>query len=278
MGMDYSRVISWVRSQVEKHDNSLPSEASQNHKSTLRKYNLLEAVKRDNSLPSDTTRKRKRTASDYLASPPVSFEGADLNNAMPSTPKKRRLGSVDMPDDLEITSRPGARSFPSSSASMSYSQTTSETGSRARVSSSKKKMMSLSLSETVEYESIWMETKPEAADSLLQTMDDFGRRLKIIPYSLRQTIAQKLKDRNRMTEYETKWDSCFKSEGIPEDHLPGRIPSLEEIERILRKARKLYKHKHEEAAWNGHVYLQLLESIFEDPLTGQCSDFNATTW
>ncbi|KAL7784631.1 hypothetical protein V8C37DRAFT_344969 [Trichoderma ceciliae] len=250
-----SRILSWV--------DSLPK-----------------AVEHDNSLPSDATRKRKRkiAPSSCLASPPASFESADSNNTMASTPKKRQLGNVDALADLEVTPRPGTRSFASSSASISLSQATSESGSMARASSSKKQMMCLSLSETVEYKSIWMETKPEVADSLLQTMDDFRRRLKIIPHGLRHLIAQKLEDRNRKAEYDRKWNFCFKPEGIADDDLPGRIPSFEEIERVLRKSRQIYNYKHEEAAWNSHVYLRLLESIYEDPSTGQCSDFNATTY
>lgn len=137
--------------------------------------------------------------------------------------------------------------------------------------------MSLRLGDAgVEYQVLDDDTVPEVAKKLFTTMTELTRMHDIIPYSLQQTIAQKLEDRNRQGEKE-RWRYCFKPEGTPDD-LPGRIPSFEEMEKVLRKTRECENLKHEEASWNSQVHLRLLESIFEDPLHGQCGDFNAISW
>ncbi|KAL7795317.1 hypothetical protein V8C37DRAFT_408714 [Trichoderma ceciliae] len=191
---------------------------------------------------------------------------------MNSTLKRRRRGSVGTYPDPNIIPRPGARSGEGSSTSIS--QTTSETSSMSRASSTKKQMMNLSQSDIVEWQSLRSSTVPTVAKKLFKTMEKFGRFRDFMPYNLQQMIAQKLEDRNRKEEFE-EWGGCFRPEGAPDD-LPGRIPSFEEIEKVLRKAVQIENRRHEEAGWNSHIHLPLLDSIFEDPLKGQCGAFNAT--
>ncbi|KAL7783427.1 hypothetical protein V8C37DRAFT_413729 [Trichoderma ceciliae] len=190
---------------------------------------------------------------------------------MTSTPKRRRVGSVGTHLDLDITPRPQARSLASSSAS--NSRATSETGSVAGSSSSKRQMMSLRLGKTgVEYQLLDNNTVPEMAKTLFSTITEIGRTHDIIPCNLQQTIAQELENRNRGEDIQ-KWRYCFKPEGTP-DTLPGRIPSFDAIERVLRAARACEKLNHEEAGWNLEVHAHLLNTIFRDPITGESNDFD----
>ncbi|KAH8665300.1 hypothetical protein BGZ61DRAFT_366486 [Ilyonectria robusta] len=248
---DNTRVLSWVQSLPE-HVEYIP-------------------------LPSHEPCKKRKpaTAPSYqLASPPASLN--DDENKMTSTPKKRRLEGSSVLLDPDATPRPGAgarmRSVAGSSASIS--QSASETSSVSGASSPKKQMMSLRLSETgVEWLALNENTVPEVARTLFNTMGEVGRGHDILPDVLRPTITEKLKARNMDHR---RWRHCFKpaDEG---DALPGRIPSIEEVEKVLMKATECENFKHEEASWNSQVHLRLLEGIFEEPLGGQCDDFNAVS-
>ncbi|KAH6975599.1 hypothetical protein EDB80DRAFT_768716 [Ilyonectria destructans] len=180
----------------------------------------------------------------------------DDENKMTSTPKKRRLDGSSALIDPDATPRPGAGARMRSSAS--------ETSSVSGASSPKKQMMSLRLSETgVEWLALNENTVPEVARTLPY----------ILPDVLRPTITEKLKARNMDHR---RWRHCFK---LPDegDALPGRIPSIEEVEKVLMKATECENFKHEEASWNSQVHLRLLEGIFEELLGGQCDDFNAVS-
>ncbi|KAL7940525.1 hypothetical protein V8C42DRAFT_356202 [Trichoderma barbatum] len=247
--MNDGRILSWVR--------SLPEEA----------------VKHDTPLHSDTTQKPKRenkiASSSCLASPPSSSMSAD-SDSMASTPKKRRL-EVDAPVDLEATPRTAVRNFPNSSASISLSGSLSRSlsgslstsrsraGSASRSSSPKKQMMSLSLNDTL----ISQENKNTLPHGFQHAISQQQAITQQWATTLQQTIPQ-------IQKYQNKLDV------VPDDNLPGRIPSLNEIDEIVRKAIQVATRGDNESRWNGAVNLRLLDMIFEDPLTGPISEFGAT--
>ncbi|KAL7783409.1 hypothetical protein V8C37DRAFT_49455 [Trichoderma ceciliae] len=233
--MDDTSILTWV--------NALPEPASPN-----------------------ATRKRKTISDYHLASPPSSYREADDNSNMISTPqKKRRLESqgAQFDPDPDVTPRPGSRSIPSSSASISAS----EASSMSRASSTKKQMMSLRLSYIgIECEPLDEDTVPEVAKTLCVVITDIGRGLNILPNALKPMLVDQSINLSR-------WKYSFKPADEP-DNLPGRIPSFEEIKRVLVEATECEKFQHEEASWNHQVHLRLLDSIFKDALGGQYGDFN----
>lgn len=224
-------------------------------------------------------------------------------------PKKRRLERVDTPIDLEATPRPAVRNFPSSSTSISLSRSLSRSlsasrsraGSTSRSSSPKKQMISLSLDDTIVYTELIIDTVPVAAKELYETLEDFAENKNILPHSFQQAISQQQaitrqlvttlqqatspqqanaqlqKLQNKVNVYE-KLKSCCRPESAPDDNLPGRIPSLNEIDEIVRKAIQVGTRGNNKSRWNGAVNLRLLDMIFEDPLTGPISEFGATDW
>ncbi|KAL7908045.1 hypothetical protein GGI35DRAFT_52865 [Trichoderma velutinum] len=198
--------------------------------SILKWINDLEATSDPTSLPKPAPslpepaapNKRKAISSYSLASPPLSHTGGDDNN-MASTPqKRRRIASQDVSNepDLDATPRPGARSIPSSAASLSGS----EASSISRLSSAKGQMMRLRLSDTgIETKSLNEDSVPVVAKLLFLTMAEIERGLNILPDALRGTI----KDDQGLSldEFERKWRYSFKPANKP-DTLPGRIPSI----------------------------------------------------
>ncbi|RFU77192.1 hypothetical protein TARUN_5043 [Trichoderma arundinaceum] len=201
----------------------------------------------------------------------ITAEAGDNSN-MTSTPQKKRRFEAAL-FDPDATPRLGSRSLPSDSGSIS--RPASVASSKSRASSPKKEMMSLRLSVTgVDLEPLTALTVPEAARALFTILKDIERGHDILPHALKLTIEQKLKEQ-RMDLSE--WRYAY----MPEDHidnLPGRIPSFEEVEKVLAKAMECEKFKHEEASWNHQVHLRLLEGIFENLLGGQCDDFNVMSW
>ncbi|KAL7798381.1 hypothetical protein V8C37DRAFT_407635 [Trichoderma ceciliae] len=283
--MDNSGILSWVCSLPEeavKHDTSLYLDATHNLKIA--------------------PRKRKIATSSRLASPPSSSMSADYNN-MASTPKRPRVESVDAPVDLETTPQRAAPSFTGPSASpdlpRSLERETFRTGSASKISSSKEQIMSLSLNDTFVYAELVLRTVPVAAKKLYQSMQKFSESKNTLPHGFQQAITQQqVITQQRMTtlqqaitqqqavaqmenyqskieEYEELKDSC-RPESAPNDNLPGRIPSLDEIDEVVRKAFQVSSHRDNESRWNGAVNLRLLDMIFEDPLVGLYSKFGAT--
>ncbi|KAL7932216.1 hypothetical protein V8C35DRAFT_307712 [Trichoderma chlorosporum] len=290
--MDDGRILSWVC--------SLPEEA----------------IKHGNPIPSDAIRVRKRkrkiASSSCLVSPPSSSMSTGSNSTA-STLKIRPLESADTLIDLEATPRPAIRNFPSSSTSISLSRSlsTSLSTSRSRARSASRsaspgeKMMSLSLDDTLIYTELVIDTVPVAAKELYETLEDFAENKNILPHGFRQAItqqqaivqqratdlqqatglqqatalqqvnAQLQKYRNKVDVYE-KLKSCCRPENTPDDNLPGRIPSLDEVDEIVRKAFQVGTRGDNESRWNGAVNLRLLDMIFEDPLTGPIGEFGAT--
>ncbi|KAM0248159.1 hypothetical protein ACHAQJ_009550 [Trichoderma viride] len=124
----------------------------------------------------------------------------------------------------------------------------------------------------VEYKSLDDSSVPAVAEKLFRTMTEIEQGLDIIPGALKQIIC----DDQELTPESFKhsqWRRAFKSDG-PDD-LPGRIPSIAQIKKILAKAIKCKNYKHEEASWRAMVHIPLLELILEDDLGEQCDDFNA---
>lgn len=133
-------------------------------------------------------------------------------------------------------------------------------------------MMSLRLGKAgVEYRVLNENTVPDAAKELFFLLDDIGRGRGIVPHALKSSIEEKLEDQPMSLK---RWDSAFMPQGHDDD-LPGRIPSVEEVENVLTKAVECERFQYEELMWNARVYLPLLDGIFEDPLGEPCDDFNA---
>lgn len=162
--------------------------------------------------------------------------------------------------------------------------------------------MSLSLHDTIAYTELVLDTVPVAAKELyLKLEEEFAENKNILPHSFQRAISQQQaitqqlattlqpatsqqqpnaqlqKLQNKLDVYE-KLKSCCRPESAPNDNLPGRIPSLNEIDEIVRKAIQAGTRGDNESRWNGAVNLRLLDMIFEDPLTGPISEFGATDW
>ncbi|KAL7919192.1 hypothetical protein ACQKWADRAFT_301975 [Trichoderma austrokoningii] len=231
---------------------------------------LPERAEHDIYPPLETTRKRKIASRRTLASPPPSLTEAKAggnSNMTSMTPQKRRLeGALFDPD---APPRLGSRSLPSNSGSISRSA--SEASFVSRTSSPKKQKMSLRLGEMgVEYHVLRDHVVPAAAKKLFTIIEDIGEGRNILPSALKSTIAQKFTDQRKDPD---RWVQAFKPEAYI-DKLPGRIPSFEEMNKVLIKAIECEGFEHEEVGWNGQVHLRLLESIFDDVLGRQCDDFN----
>lgn len=242
--MDNTSIHAWIQSLPKfASPNALPEPASPN-----------------------ATRKHKIISDHNLASPPSSCKKAE---DMASTPqqKKRRVEGPGTQFNPDVTPRPGSHIISSSAASISASKTSSV----SRASSTKKQMMSLRLSYTgFECEPLDESTVPEVAKTLCMIMTDIGRGLDIIPDALKSMLADQSIDFNR-------WRHAFKPADAP-DNLPGRIPSFEEIKRVLVEATECERFQHEEASWNHQIHLRLLDSIFKDALGGQYDKFNNMSW
>ncbi|KAK0755583.1 hypothetical protein N5P37_011825 [Trichoderma harzianum] len=167
---------------------------------------------------------------------------------MTSTPqKRRRMQSQDGLPDPDATPRPGARSIPSSAASISGS----EASSLSRSSSVKGQMMRLRMSGTgVETKSLNEDSVPAVAKPLFLTMAEIERGLNILPAALRNIIRD---DQGlSQDDFESQWQYSFKSANKP-DNLPGRIPSIVQTKIILARTTKCENGKLDEASWNTMV-------------------------
>lgn len=163
-------------------------------------------------------------------------------------------------------------------------------------------MMSLRLDDTIVYTELVIDTVPAAAKALYRALEDLAENKNTLPHGFQQAISQQQaitlqratalqqsnalqqstaqlqqNYQNQVAEY-AKLTSCCRPENAPDDHLPGRIPSLDEMDEIVRKAIQVGTRGDNESRWNGSVNLRLLDMIFEDPLTGPMSEFGATDW
>ncbi|KAL6871969.1 hypothetical protein J3F83DRAFT_733295 [Trichoderma novae-zelandiae] len=223
----------------------------------------------------ETARKRRKISSQSLTSATFAYIGAGAGegtNTKSSPRKKPRLGSEDAVFNPDATPRPGSRSI-SPSASVATSDTNSVSRSRSRTSSVKRQMMRLRLGETgIDYQPLNETTVPDVAKMLFLTMTEYGRCQRILPDALKQHITETLKMDEILCR---QWQYCFKTERDPADDLPGRIPSLEEIQTLLAMATECERHKHEEASWNAEVHLRLLHGVFRTLVGKQYGEFNA---
>ncbi|PNP51175.1 hypothetical protein THARTR1_08237 [Trichoderma harzianum] len=187
-----------------------------------------------------------------------------------SSHKKRRVGDLTPLVEFNGTPYPDFRKPDSYFASAS--PCASEASSVSKVSSSKRRIMSLRLGKAgVDHRVLNENTVPSEAKELFFLMDAIGRGLGIVPHALKSAIEEKLKDQPMSLR---RWDSAFMPQGH-DDGLPGRIPSVKEVEGILAKAVNYEGRQYEESMWTAEVLLCLLEGIFDDPDGEPRGEFNA---
>lgn len=222
--------------------------------------------------------KRKRNdPGPQLATPPFSLndlytkgQETEQIQTVEETPKQRRLDESYY--DVDTTPRAGA---PSSSAPSLPD--TAPGISRTSSASLKIQLLSLNIRDTGGYGTRALNVDrppvPGAAD-LLSDIENIGRSLDILPHDMEPVIYEQVKERNLDAR---KWRHSFQRPGAQVSKLPGRLPTFDEVERILTEAIKCQERGHDEYGWNHHVHLSLLESIFQDD-NGQCDDFASTSW
>ncbi|KAH7240346.1 uncharacterized protein BKA55DRAFT_519745 [Fusarium redolens] len=208
-------------------------------------------------LPSDTLSKTsKRKAA--LPSPPTS------DSMEATTPKRRRLVDPDR--------TPRATNLPPPSSTGS-SASWSESGEGSRSSSPKKQMLRLRLEERgLECRQLNIDTAPPVISSLLDTIQEIGSRIEILPADKKSAILESPLVREQNTRL---WRFAFKEEG--QDTSPGRVPLPEEISQICDFARHCHDTNHEEAAWNMEVHHRLLQAILREPNAPTAAPLNFTT-
>ncbi|KLO91936.1 uncharacterized protein LW93_14832 [Fusarium fujikuroi] len=192
-----------------------------------------------------------------LPSPPTSdsMEG--------TTPKRRRLVDPDR--------TPRAANLPPTSSTGS-SASWSESGEGSRSSSPKKQMLRLRLEERgLECRQLNVDTAPPVISSLLDTIQEIGSRIEILPADKKSAILESPFVREQNTRL---WRFAFK-EG--DDTLPGRVPLPEEIAQICNFARHCHDTNHEEAAWNMEVHHRLLQAILRQPDASTAESINFTS-
>lgn len=211
----------------------------------------------DEYVPSEALSKTpKRKAA--LPSPPTSdsMEG--------TTPKRRRLVDPDR--------TPRAANLPPPSSTGS-SASWSESGEGSRSSSPKKQMLRLRLEERgLECRQLNVDTAPPVISSLLDTIQEIGSRIEILPADKKSAILESPFVREQNTRL---WRFAFKEGG---DTLPGRVPLAEEIAQICDFARHCHDTNHEEAAWNMEVHHRLLQAILRQSDASTAELLNFTSW
>ncbi|KAI1147808.1 hypothetical protein F4825DRAFT_436193, partial [Nemania diffusa] len=193
-----------------------------------------------------------------LAGPIASLETSDKNR-MVSTPKRRRLEGSD--SGLGPDATPHAFVGSISSFSDTISMTSGKSG-RSGPPSPTKQIALLRLSGEMEIRSLDIHRFPKLAgtDSLLQSIEEIGRCVNILPYCMKSTVEKKVADLGALAK---PWSTSFQS---PEnaDDLPGCIPSFEEVDSVLKLAARCQEDECEEAAWNCDVHMALLRNVFGD--------------
>ncbi|KAF5643522.1 uncharacterized protein FTJAE_3322 [Fusarium tjaetaba] len=117
----------------------------------------------------------------------------------------------------------------------------------------------------------WSESAPPVISNLLDTIQEIGSRIEILPADKKSAILDSpfLKEQNARL-----WRFAFK-EG--DDTLPGRVPLPEEIVQICNYARHCHDTNHEEAAWNMEVHHRLLQAILREPDASTAASLNFTS-
>lgn len=224
--------------------------------------------------------KRKRQIDEqdqHLASPPVSENKAAYDEMTRSdeTPKKRRLGRPGA-DDVEATPRPNQAV--GSSISLSEAASSSSVSRASSASSPKRQRLALRLHDAgIKMNVLDVDQPPkelEQVADLIGSIQDAGRAVHILPHAMEAVLGEQL--RMRKLDFR-KWRYAFQTSDDHVPTLPGRLPSLDEVQRIQREAAECQRHEHEEFSWNSQVHLRLLEAVFKDA-NGPCDSFGFTSW
>lgn len=201
----------------------------------------------------------------------INAEDEEGVNTTSAPQKKRRLESQGGLVDANVT--PRRRSIPNSTASLSDS----EAGSLSSASWTRRQLMQLRLSKTgIEYTPLRERSVPAAAKALLMAIKKISHCHEILPAALKSTIMQ---DQELTTESleGSEWRFSFRPDHERDD-LPGQIPSITEMKKVLINAIECSNFRHEEASWNALVHLQLLRLILNNDVGQQYDDFNAIPW
>lgn len=208
----------------------------------------------------------------HLSSPPLSHHEMDQER----TPnRKRPRGDDNQPvPDPDLTPRPSdssstagsiRRSIPDMSAtSIASHSPSSKSNLSSRSTSPRKQMMRLSVAEDsgLSFRQLNLNNCPVSATPLLRTMTDISNGHDILPHHHRDEIhASSSCCRDGDTRL---WRYSFKP---PEDDernqmLPGRIPTVKEVEMICELAAECQVLGVDETGWNMEVHHRLLEAVF----------------
>lgn len=218
----------------------------------------------------DVLRLNYRDSQQQQLSPPFSQTVSDMD----VTPTKKRRRRVDHNNstELDLTPRAGG-----ATSIVTTSTSTSQSSRSSRSASPRKQIQNLSLDHTgLEICSLDVNSPPSpAAVGLLETLDEIGRGLNILPEQERHSVLQ------GMTSQEAaRWRYSFRSIEQQQQcaSLPGWLPFPKLITKVCRRAKNCVDTGQEEAAWNAEVHFRLLESIFRDPETDTADLVDCSTW
>lgn len=192
-----------------------------------------------------------------VPSPPASLETGD-EDYLAWTAKRRCLEGSDDGLDLDARRRVFADNIPSLSDLSSITRESRRSG----TSSPTKKLALPQLAGELETKPLNIHHFPKVAgsDDLLESIEEIGRGLNILPYRMKSTIEKKVTDLGESAE---QWRTTFQSPEIVDD-LPGCIPSFEDVDGVVKWADRCQQDECEEAAWNCDVHLPLLRKVFGD--------------
>lgn len=219
-------------------------------------------------LESNRVPSRKRKPSDQLTPPRSVGHG----NAMDTTPttKRQRTGDND-PTPRAKSARTGSYASSLSSVSLPPSQQPTST------SSPRRQLRGLRLDVGgLECRQIEEETIPPAAASLFQDLLDTAVGIDILPRSKKTEIIDILQKEGQEGQPVRRWKAAFMDE--EHDTFPGLIPSWEDLEIIMKRAKKCRNFDHEEASWNMEVHHRLLDGVFRNPKSAVPEPFDFMSW
>ncbi|KAH7142905.1 hypothetical protein B0J13DRAFT_556184 [Dactylonectria estremocensis] len=240
---DHQRVLDWIEALPGSPEAGSPPESS------LRQSTII-----------PLGRVSKRKTFQELSPPPT-----EENMEKTPTGKRRKL-------DVDSTPRASNQTAPSLSAASSASEPYSLP---SRSSSPlKRQVMGLSLDETG-FDSRHLDIdKPPvlSAAQLFSALADISDGNGILPFDRRDEIL----DSSGVRETgHRRWKNAFR-ESTEFQHLPGRIPSPQEVATVLKRATTCQELGHEEAGWNEEVHGHLLAAVFRGPLDSEEGLFNYT--
>ena len=191
-------------------------------------------------------------------------------------PKRQRQEQDDSSSlDSDLTPRPAStatglgRLSPAGFRSRSQRDAESETSSRSPSSASRSPQAALvrldNAPDGLGLRQLNVDAAPcDEAKTLLRRLRQVSNGVKILPDTHRQRIlASPLCCRD--AEDEEDWEFCFGSGAAAADTLPGRVPDIDQVEKVRRRAEACQNDGQDEAGWNANVHQVLLESIFHEP-------------